>query len=574
MPQTTMPTRNSPLPSFDNVEWIDGAEIIRVYPAISNLGAFHSEERSSLLKRKEEYVKNITFQEAEKMHGWLRNDDNQINAIPITKKYTQNGFDDKCTLILLGGESSFRNEDVSFEQFVNELRIGHTIISIVPSDMYDEETYIIPYREGNNTDRLVMKETFVGKEYSKTLSFTLKPDSFYKVLIDPNMLPTKIMVKLFLDGNPYDQSVEIEYHVAERALADFYRAWKFISNELRNTIFQTQTRNIPSMRRVHEKSKKHISKKRGLYISHDIPFSCEIECYGKDEKTVAVVAKKLGKEMGICRDRSLTTNTGYPIEIQTPILLGKRGEICIAQLCQTLIDNGFRIDKTCGLHIHLCGSKFNLRDGNVTHGLVRPDSLLNMYLFYRLFDPIIMSFLPSTRRNNRYCASMNTISEHNDRIVQADDIDNAFDIIGSMRSLEQFEMYWYKLPTPDHVRQEKGNRYTPSRYYGANFHSLLKDNHFEVRYHSGTLNYEKIMYWINLHGKIVEKCINGSINGEWLVAVKVSNLSKRRMTEELFNVLELNKDEREYFSERQDTFKHAKPTDEIMINKTKKVEAC
>lgn len=328
---------------------------------------------------------------------------------------------------------------------------------------------------------------------------------------------------------------------------------------------------VINMRRPNIKSKKYQSVRKGIYISHSVPFSCEIECYGKNKNAVAKVSNEIDDVIGLSGDGSLNSGVGYPIEIQTPILKGKRGEICIAELCTKLVENSFIIDKTCGLHIHLDGSTIGLQEKKVSTQQARPESLINLYLAYRLFEPVILSFLPSTRRRNEYCADFGMAREYRGEVISFDPLQVSFDLMANINTLEAFELYWYKADNYNKVIKAKDSRYTPSRYFGVNFHSLLKDNHLEIRYHSGTLNYEKILFWIDLHGKIVEKCTDGTIDYEVLTNILQTEMNLETLTEKLFSILNLNKDTVEYLMDRQEKFKNAKASAEILIDKTKKL---
>lgn len=361
-------------------------------------------------------------------------------------------------------------------------------------------------------------------------------------------------------SNPNNQSVDVDLRRFE--VRRFYEEFQSIGRSLDSTQLRHRKPNIPS--------KKHQSIKRGTYLSHDIPFSAEIECYGKSKEDVIEVSSIIHKDIGLCHDGSLTSGLGFPIEIQTPILKGKKGEICIAELCTTLINKGFKVDKTCGLHIHLDGKEIGIRSSFVKAG-GRPEVLIRLYLAYRLFDPVLLSMLPSTRRKNQYCLSFDDVSNR-ERTVIFDSFRGSLAKMKNVNSIIDFEHYWYKTGgNYEYVNQAKSTHYTWARYFGINFHSLLKDNHLEIRYHSGTLNYEKILYWIDLHGKIIEKCINGEITVEMLENLHLEKLTIIDLTKRMFKLLKLKEETVEYLQERQSKFKDAVATEEILINKTKKV---
>lgn len=334
-----------------------------------------------------------------------------------------------------------------------------------------------------------------------------------------------------------------------------------------------RNRNEILNRRPNTSTNKFRSIKTGEYVKHKIPFAIELECYGQNGSTVAKMSRTIDNAWGVCRDGSLGSNIGYPIEIQSPILSGTKGEGNVIETCNILNDLKFVTDKTCGMHVHFgCGDAF-IRSEAIMAGIDKPSNLISLYLFHRLFEDVIVSFLPTTRRVNQYCGQFKNGTARNGSIYSLGSLNDAFDKMKGVKNLEQFEMYWYMAKSKGHINDLKRERYTISRYMGVNFHSLLKENHIEIRYHSGTLNYEKILYWVNLHGRIIELCASGVINQKKLEEIKNNNYTLEAMTAVMFNVLKLDKDTVEYLMDRQERFKNAdtESVDEIVIDKTKKL---
>ena len=228
------------------------------------------------------------------------------------------------------------------------------------------------------------------------------------------------------------------------------------------------------------------------------------------------------------------------------------------------------VDKTCGMHIHLDGGDM-IKKYSIKSGQERPDKMFSLYLFHRLFEDVIVSFLPSTRRLNRYCAQFKNGVEYDGRSLKFEGVKDSFNKIKKMKTLGDFALYWYKVRNMSEVHDAQYRRYTIYRYMGINFHSLIRDNHIEVRYHSGTINYEKILYWIDLHGCIFEACMNGDINEGVLTEILKNNQSLEQLTQTMFSLLQLNNDTKEYLLHRQSRFIGMEDTDEILIDKTKKI---
>lgn len=335
-----------------------------------------------------------------------------------------------------------------------------------------------------------------------------------------------------------------------------------------------QRRHEIQNRRPNTSSDRFRSTKLGEYVKHRVPFAVELECYGTNQTTVAKMSREIAREWGVSRDGSLTSNLGYPIEIQSPILSGLKGEQNIVETCKILNDLNFQVDRTCGMHVHFgCGDAF-IRSQAVRDGSDKPSNLISLYLFHRLFEDAIVSFLPSTRRVNHYCGQFKNGVEYRGMGYELGTMEHAFSVMENINTLQQFELYWYKARNANDVYAHKQERYTVSRYMGVNFHSLLKDNHIEIRYHSGTKNYEKILYWVNLHGKIVEMCASGVINQKMLKEIKAEKLNLEQLTMRMFTILNMDKDTVEYLMDRQAKLIKAdsEQIDEIAISKTKNLE--
>lgn len=313
-----------------------------------------------------------------------------------------------------------------------------------------------------------------------------------------------------------------------------------------------------------------LSKTSGDYITHKVPFAIEIESYGKDEQKTAEMSIKIDREWGLCRDGSLTSSIGFPVEIQSPILSGKLGEENIIKTCDILNSLGFAVDKTCGLHVHFSG------DGTIVPKDKKQTvpNLISLYAFHRLFEDVIVSFLPTTRRRNRYCATYKNGVEYEGNTLKYKELVEEMDKLDRVRNKLDFEKFWYQTEKESEINYIKNRRYTIYRYMGINFHSLLKSGHIEVRYHSGTLNYEKILHWIELHGKIIEKCVAGVINMKYIRSLLSKKMTLEEKTKELFSIIGLKNESVDYFLSRQHSFIDAdsKDIDEIIISKTKKLE--
>ena len=144
----------------------------------------------------------------------------------------------------------------------------------------------------------------------------------------------------------------------------------------------------------------------------------------------------------------VSVRNGY--ELVSPILKGEEGLEEIRRVCEVLNTQGATINHTCGLHVHHDAS--DLKDRNLRN-------LLNLY---RRAEDVIDSMMPKSRRanNNRFCKAMWTVDEGN---------------------------------------------YPHSRYFKLNLQSLHVHGTVEFRQHSGTIDADKIINWVEITQLMVER---------------------------------------------------------------------
>lgn len=287
--------------------------------------------------------------------------------------------------------------------------------------------------------------------------------------------------------------------------------------------------------RSFSKGVKWIGKSHGDIIKSPRVFSCEIEAFTKDDNWPTVLYKALPKEVGITEDGSLRNEEGLRgFELQTPKLAGSKGEELVRHMITSTKAVDAFVSPLCGMHVHI--------DGAGILGPSRreyPTALLQLWRTYIVFEDVIMSFLPFSRRRNDYCRPMSEAFKVND-----------LDIIESLAEAERF---WYKERTYSDIVNAKGHQYHASRYFGANFHSLLAHGHFEVRFHSGTLNANKVLQWANLHALILDACAAGKMNVDFFREAQATyNLPDK--TNLLFSQIGLAESSKQFYRARQKTF--------------------
>jgi Putative amidoligase enzyme len=185
--------------------------------------------------------------------------------------------------------------------------------------------------------------------------------------------------------------------------------------------------------------------------------------------------------------------------------------------------------------VHLDAADFMpAQDANTE--LARLIALRDLMTFYLSFEDVLLALLPQSRRTNNYCKAFKSA-------YAWEDIAHA----GSRKTLESV---WYKAAELDEVARRKVNKYDSSRYRGVNFHSLFNGGHLEIRYHSGTLNPRKVLEWVNLHGRIMDRIADRTLH----FANALYTLTLTEKITLFFSLLELPADSQKYFQARIEKF--------------------
>lgn len=102
---------------------------------------------------------------------------------------------------------------------------------------------------------------------------------------------------------------------------------------------------------------------KGEIITSPRTFGVEIEMFHQNSRPLAELSKEIDNEFGVGNDGSISG--GYGVEIQTPILKGKKGEDKLKKFLTKARDLGFSVNSSCGMHTHLgaddyfCKKKLN-----------------------------------------------------------------------------------------------------------------------------------------------------------------------------------------------------------------------
>jgi len=153
-------------------------------------------------------------------------------------------------------------------------------------------------------------------------------------------------------------------------------------------------------------------------------------------------------------------------------LSGDELYLSINNITSILANRGWYVNKSCGLHVHI-----DARD-------LRARQLAYILAVAKLCEPVLYKVMPPSRGNTRWAKRIPMSTEEILRIHDEEDFIDA----------------WYR----SHGTHPSMEKYNDSRYCGVNMHSRVIHGSIEFRHHSGTLNPEKIINWIEICQSIVK----------------------------------------------------------------------
>jgi hypothetical protein len=153
-------------------------------------------------------------------------------------------------------------------------------------------------------------------------------------------------------------------------------------------------------------------------------------------------------------------------------LSGDELYMSINNMTSILTREDWYVNKSCGLHVHI-----DARD-------LRARQLAYILAVAKLCEPVIYKMMPPSRSNTRWAKRIPMSTEQILRIHDEEDFIDA----------------WYR----SHGTNPSMEKYNDSRYCGVNMHSRVIHGSIEFRHHSGTLNPEKIINWIEICQSIVK----------------------------------------------------------------------
>ena len=221
-----------------------------------------------------------------------------------------------------------------------------------------------------------------------------------------------------------------------------------------------------------------------------------------------------GVELETCRSSSVYPNdminwkavydgSTSGLEYVSGVLQGNKGLKTIQAMCTHLNDYDARVDKTCGVHIHIGDAIFNRRF-----------SIMVLKLCLAIEDDIY-KMLPQSRQINSYCKRLP--KEQIERM----NFHNYKDTLGKIIQNCIISRQYNKK------KNHPGGHYNSERYYWVNitnYSTTTGTNTIEFRPHSGSLDYRKIYNWLLVCMSIVKFAENQQRR------IWTSTMSKNRIT--------------------------------------------
>lgn len=176
-----------------------------------------------------------------------------------------------------------------------------------------------------------------------------------------------------------------------------------------------------------------------------------------------------GRDWTIMYDSSVNTQGGQECEFVTPKCT--YDDIETVQECiRALRKAGAKVDRSCGLHIHIDGANHTAQ------------SLKNLAFTFRAKQDLIFKAVAPNRRDNTYCKPLT------DNLV--DNIKKIKKLDGEKMKNAWYGTYWDSRDTSAHYHQ--------SRYHALNLHSLWYRGTVEFRLFNSTLHAGEVRAYLNL----------------------------------------------------------------------------
>lgn len=207
----------------------------------------------------------------------------------------------------------------------------------------------------------------------------------------------------------------------------------------------------------------------------------EIADLGTDARHAqAEINRTVGHGWIVKGDPSLRDMNNRPynprsVEIVSPPLSGTNGRDKLKAVCDLLEGWNARVNKTCGLHVH--------------HDITDMDwrGMKKILAVTKKYEEVLFAGLPPSRSNG-YTLNGRPAYRGGQWCKMTPEQADAIDAVGSKVE------FWALVRSARHG----------DRYFGLNWNAYDRHGTIEFRYHSGTVEFEKIWNWTVLTQAIVE----------------------------------------------------------------------
>ena len=210
-----------------------------------------------------------------------------------------------------------------------------------------------------------------------------------------------------------------------------------------------------------------------------IYYGIELEChYSGSEPLRDIIHTWKGTSFQAVYDGSLGDEG---VEFVSPILVGNSG---IEELCALLrlIKPHFRVTRSCGYHLHLDAREQEW------------EVLRDFAMIYCKLVPWLKTIISPSRRETAFGSCRGGGGWF-----------SPSEAINLYHMTQEWEFWNWVYGTNyegddlyDFLDDVAGSKYHDARYSQLNFHSVVYQGSIEIRCHQGTLNQEKVIYWIRL----------------------------------------------------------------------------
>lgn len=201
-------------------------------------------------------------------------------------------------------------------------------------------------------------------------------------------------------------------------------------------------------------------------------FGIEIEAYGVNQTYLLDSLRRAGIECKserynhttrphwkVVSDSSISGSN--PFELVSPILEGESGLRQVKQVCKALQKVKAKVNSSCGMHVHINARDFTIKTWK------------NILINYARLEKIIDNFMPQSRRDNYYCKGFTEIRDFENKIERATRVEDISEIL-------------------------------ETRYRKINAEAYARHGSIEFRQHGGTIEFEKIHYWVRFLESLIK----------------------------------------------------------------------